>query len=108
MHIVHLYKDYAPVLGGIEAHVQTLAQGLVRLGFTITVVVCQPRGGVLASDEMMHGVRVMRLPRHIDVASNAGLLLSYVPSRSSIQTSCICKCHGLRVIWLHCCCHIFP
>ena len=71
MHIVHLYKDYAPVLGGIEGHVQTLAQGLVRLGFTITVVVCQPRGGVLASDEMMHGVRVMRLPRHIDVASNA-------------------------------------
>ena len=88
MHSVHLYKDYAPVLGGIEGHVQTLAQGLVRLGFTITVVVCQPRGGVLASDEMMHGVRV--------------------PSRSSIQTSCICKCHGLRVIWLHCCCHIFP
>ena len=71
MHIVHLYKDYAPVLGGIEAHVQTLAQGLVRLGFTITVVVCQPRGGVLASEEMLHGVRVMRLPRHIDVASNA-------------------------------------
>ncbi len=71
MHVVHLYKDYAPVLGGIEGHMQTLAQGLVLQGFTITVVVCQPRGCMLASDEMMHGVRVIRLPRHIDVASNA-------------------------------------
>jgi rhamnosyl/mannosyltransferase len=71
MHIVHLYKDYAPVLGGIEGHVQTLAQGLVRLGFRITVVVCQPRGSVLVSDEVIQGVRVIRLPRHIDIASNA-------------------------------------
>jgi len=71
MHIVHLYKDYAPVLGGIEAHVQTLAEGLVRVGFTITVVVCQPRGRQLLDDEMIHGVRVIRLPRHIDIASNA-------------------------------------
>ncbi len=71
MHIVHLYKDYAPVLGGIEGHLQTLAEGLVRVGFTITVVVCQPRGRQLANDEMIHGVRVIRLPRHIDIASNA-------------------------------------
>ena len=71
MHVVHLYKDYAPVLGGIEGHMQTLAQGLVRLGFSITVVVCQPQGSILASDEMIHGVRVIRLPRHIDIASNA-------------------------------------
>jgi rhamnosyl/mannosyltransferase len=71
MHIVHLYKDYAPVKGGIEGHLKTLAEGLVTCGFRITVVVCQPYGYMLASDEVVHGVRIIRLPRHIDYASNA-------------------------------------
>lgn len=71
MHIVHLYKDYAPVLGGIEGHLKTLAEGLVRRGFRITVVVCQPQGRTLPAFEMVHGVRLIRLPRDMDIASNA-------------------------------------
>lgn len=71
MHIVHLYKDYAPVFGGIEGHLKTLAEGLVLRGCRVTVVVCQPRGQQQASEEVIHGVRVIRLPRHFDVASNA-------------------------------------
>lgn len=71
MHIVHIYKDYAPVLGGIEGHIRTLAVGLVRRGVEITVVVCQPRGETLPSEEVLQGVRVVRLPRDIDIASAA-------------------------------------
>ncbi len=71
MHVVHLYKDYAPVKGGIEGHIKTLSEGLVARGYRVTVVVCQPYGYILAPDEVINGVRVIRLPRHIDVASNA-------------------------------------
>ena len=71
LHIVFLYKDYAPVYGGIESHMQTLAEGLVVAGFTVSVVVCQPRGATLPDHELRNGVRVWRVPRDIDIASNA-------------------------------------
>ena len=71
MHVVHIYKDYAPVLGGIEGHIRTLAVGLVRHGIQVSVVVCQPRNELLPTEEVLQGVRVVRLPRDIDVASAA-------------------------------------
>lgn len=71
MHVVHIYKDYAPVLGGIEGHIRTLAVGLARRGVQISVVVCQPRGDHLPAEEVLQGVRVIRLPRDIDVSSAA-------------------------------------
>lgn len=39
MHILHLYKDYPPVLGGIEGHLRDLAEGLAARGHQITVLV---------------------------------------------------------------------
>ncbi|MEM8535708.1 MAG: glycosyltransferase [Chloroflexota bacterium] len=39
MHIVQIYKDYYPVLGGIENHVRDLSEGLVRQGHRVTVLV---------------------------------------------------------------------
>ncbi len=39
MHILHIYKDYPPVLGGIEGHVRDLAEGLVARGHRVTVLV---------------------------------------------------------------------
>jgi glycosyltransferase involved in cell wall biosynthesis len=71
LHVVHIYKDYAPVLGGIEGHIRTLAVGLVRRGVRISVVVCQPRTEQLPTEEIMQGVRVVRLPRDVDIASAA-------------------------------------
>lgn len=71
MHVVHIYKDYAPVLGGIEGHIRTLAVGLALRGLKISVVVCQPRGECLPTEEVLQGVRVVRLPRDIDLASSA-------------------------------------
>lgn len=39
MHIVHIYKDYAPVVGGIENHVRDLGELLVGRGHRVTVLV---------------------------------------------------------------------
>jgi rhamnosyl/mannosyltransferase len=39
MHIVHIYKDYFPVLGGIENHLRALAEGQAARGHRVTVLV---------------------------------------------------------------------
>ncbi|NTV04233.1 glycosyltransferase, partial [bacterium] len=53
MRILHLYKDYPPVLGGVENHLELLAEGLVARGHAVTVLasglgrraeVCERRG----------------------------------------------------------------
>ena len=40
MRIVHVYKDYFPVLGGIENHVRVLAENQAAAGHDVTVLVC--------------------------------------------------------------------
>ncbi len=42
MKILHIYKDYPPILGGIENHVQLLAQGQADRGHDVTVLVTNP------------------------------------------------------------------
>ena len=39
MHILHLYKNYPPVFGGIENHIRTLARGQAARGHRVTVLV---------------------------------------------------------------------
>jgi len=68
MHIVHIYKDYAPVLGGIENHLRDLAEAQACAGHDVTVLVTQQRG-LPASDERIAGVRVVKARRWLDVQS---------------------------------------
>lgn len=68
MRIVHIYKDYFPVLGGIENHVLQLAETQAQRGHEVTVLVTQ-LAGQPASDEMMNGVRVVKTPRQLNVQS---------------------------------------
>lgn len=70
MHIVYIYKDYAPVMGGIESHLQTLAEGVATTGLRVSVVVCQPAGQHLPAQAQIDGVMVYRVPRQIDIASS--------------------------------------
>ena len=42
MNILHFYKDYYPVLGGIENHIKVLAEAQVAAGHQVTVLVCDP------------------------------------------------------------------
>lgn len=67
MHILHVYKDYAPVVGGIEGHVQALAERQVRRGHTVTVLVTNPGGQPAV--EQRNGVRILRARRLLTVAS---------------------------------------
>jgi len=68
VHILHVYKDYPPVIGGIEHHVRALAEGQVELGHAVTVLVTNP-GGSGTTIDTENGVRVIRARRLATLAS---------------------------------------
>lgn len=65
--ILHVYKDYAPVLGGIENHVRDLAEAQARAGHRVTVLVASRTRR--HEDAILDGVRVVRVARWGTVAS---------------------------------------
>lgn len=67
MKIVHIYKDYYPVLGGIENHVRMVAEEQVRRTHDVTVLVTNRglRGQVLD----LAGVRLIKAGRLATLAS---------------------------------------
>ncbi|MEK7783945.1 MAG: glycosyltransferase, partial [Chloroflexota bacterium] len=67
MRVLHVYKDYYPVLGGIENHIRTLAEGLAARGHEVSVLVCHT--GQQTEVATMNGVRVIRAARARTVAS---------------------------------------
>lgn len=67
LNILHVYKDYHPILGGIENHIKTLAEAQVRLGHRVIVLVTNPAR--LPRFEQINGVRVRRAARLATVAS---------------------------------------
>src|SRR6188508_2385136 len=67
MKVLHVYKDYSPVLGGIENHLRLLAECQVRAGWEVTVLVARPQGRTTIDVE--NGVRVIRAARWGTLAS---------------------------------------
>jgi glycosyltransferase involved in cell wall biosynthesis len=67
MKILHVYKDYTPVLGGIENHIRVLAEGQARRGHDVTVLAANR--GWRTSIETVRGVRVTLVPRLGTIAS---------------------------------------
>lgn len=67
MRILHVYKAYYPVLGGIENHVKLLAEGQAAAGHDVTVLATAP--GLRTSTEVRAGVRVIKAGRAVEVAS---------------------------------------
>ena len=65
--IVHLYKDYYPILGGIEGNLQQIAELQAARGHDVTVLVTNP--AKLAARETINGVKVIRAARLATVAS---------------------------------------
>lgn len=68
MKILHVYKDYPPVLGGIENHVKLLAEGQAVRGHAVTVLVTNP-DGLTTAVSRESGVTVIRAGRFATVAS---------------------------------------
>ncbi|HQX75342.1 MAG TPA: glycosyltransferase, partial [Thermoflexales bacterium] len=69
MKIVHIYKDYYPILGGIENHIRRLAEAQSAAGHTVTVLVTDPVVGNRSSISQMNGVRLVREARQVNVQS---------------------------------------
>lgn len=67
LQIVHLYKDYFPVLGGIENHMRVLAEAQAASGHDVTVLVCDPTAR--SRSEAVGGARIIRAGRLATVAS---------------------------------------
>ncbi len=67
MRILHVYKDYPPVFGGIEHHLQLLAEGQAARGHQVTVLVTGPGRRTTRAEE--RGVAVIRAGRLLTVAS---------------------------------------
>lgn len=67
MKILHLYKDYFPVLGGIENHIKWLAEGMAARGHDVRVLVTNTGRGDVA--ETIDGVRVVKVSRHFNISS---------------------------------------
>lgn len=61
MNILHVYKDYFPVLGGIENHIKVLAEAQAVAGHKVIVLVCDP--GPRSRVEELNGVRVVKAGR---------------------------------------------
>lgn len=67
LRILHVYKDYFPVLGGIENHVRVLAEAQAAMGHQVIVSVCAI--GRVTIIEDLAGVRVVKSGRLTTVAS---------------------------------------
>ena len=67
MNILHIYKDYHPILGGIENHIKVLAEAQAASGHQVTVLVCDP--GLRTRVKEINGVRVIKAGRLTTVAS---------------------------------------
>ena len=67
MRVLHLYKDYAPVIGGIENHIRLLAEGQRSLGIDARVLVTNT--GRATVQETIGGVPVVKTGRLLNISS---------------------------------------
>lgn len=67
MKILHIYKDYYPVLGGIENHVKLLAEAQAARGHDVTVLVTGRDRKTRI--EMLNGVRIIFAGRMSELSS---------------------------------------
>ena len=67
MNILHIYKDYYPVLGGIENHLRALAEGQAARGYAVTVLVANPGSRTITQN--VNGVCVVKAGRLATIAS---------------------------------------
>jgi len=67
MKVLLVYKDYYPVLGGIEHHVQLLAEGLRKCGVDARVLVTNTGGRTV--EETINGVPVTKTARLANISS---------------------------------------
>lgn len=90
VHILHIYKDYYPVAGGIENHVRALAEGLAARGHRVTVLVTNtaPHDDISSAGSLT----IIKAGRLLHMASTP------LSARMAWHA---CHLHGVDVINLH-------
>ncbi|TVM04340.1 MAG: glycosyl transferase family 1 [Candidatus Brocadia sp. WS118] len=73
MKILHIFKDYYPVVGGIENHIKILAESESENGFDVTVLTTSPSKETTI--EIINSVRVIKASR-ITTVSRAPISIS--------------------------------
>jgi glycosyltransferase involved in cell wall biosynthesis len=63
MKVLFVLEHYHPYIGGAEKLFKSICEGLVKSGFEITVITTKHQSD-LADEEMINGVKVMRMPVH--------------------------------------------
>ena len=67
MRVLQIYKDYAPIVGGVENHIRVLAEGLRSCGIDARVLVTNT--GLDTCTEFIGGVTVIKTGRLLNVSS---------------------------------------
>ena len=67
MRVLHVYKDYHPVVGGIEHHIQVLAEGLREQGIDVQVLATNTNRKTLEGE--INGVPVTKVGRLLNISS---------------------------------------
>jgi rhamnosyl/mannosyltransferase len=68
MHILQIYKDYFPVLGGIENHLRDLSEALTARGHRVTVLVTSLDGRT-TTEQPVPRLTVIKAARSLHLAS---------------------------------------
>ncbi|MBK8051599.1 MAG: glycosyltransferase [Anaerolineales bacterium] len=82
MRVLYLYKDYYPILGGIENHVRLLAEGLHARGVETRVLVTNTENRTIR--EAIDGVPVVKTARQINISS-APVSLPFFPALRNLE-----------------------
>ncbi len=102
MRVLYLYKDYYPVLGGIENHIRVLAEGLRARGVDARVLVTNTTGQTV--EETIGGVPVVKTARQVNVSSAPVSFPSFrgCASWKQMPTSPTRTCRIRRERWRTC------
>jgi rhamnosyl/mannosyltransferase len=97
MRVLFVYKDYAPVVGGIENHLRLLAEGLRARGIETHVLVTNT--GARTKQELLGGVPVIKAGRLLTVSSApVSIRLRHTGRRLVLFVGCLRHYKGLDVL----------
>jgi glycosyltransferase involved in cell wall biosynthesis len=91
LRIVHVGKYYPPDAGGIESVTASLARGAVRAGHDVSVICFRKEAA--DDDEVREGVRVLRVPIALELASQ--------PLGRSYVRLCLRESRDADIVHLH-------
>jgi rhamnosyl/mannosyltransferase len=91
MRILHIYKDYYPVLGGIENHVRVLAEAGAARGHAVTVLATSPDRRTQRDE--LNGVKLIKTSRWMNISSAPISPAMFLEARKLGRTADIIHLH---------------